>query len=115
LESHQYPSHSRQTPHLPPHGSFGFALGNEQEQNTLAAAGIFLVELFPLNYSHLANPQTGEGYTNTELKAGDRVSVIGAKAYPLFRSELGLRYFGPRYWGFDFDYVPIEEVLGQKR
>jgi len=63
----------------------------------------------------IANPQTGEGYTNTELKTGDRVSVIGAKAYPLFRSELGLRYFGPRYWGFDFDYVPIEEVLGQKR
>lgn len=60
----------------------------------------------------LANPQTGEGYTNTEIKAGDRVSVIGAKSFPLFRTELGLRYFGPRYWGFDFDYVPIEEALG---
>lgn len=59
----------------------------------------------------LVNPYTGEGYTNTEIKAGDPVAVLGAKAHPLFRTELALRYFGPRYWGFDFDYVPIEEVI----
>lgn len=59
----------------------------------------------------LANPETGEGYTNTEIKAGDAVAALGAKVYPLFRSELGLKYFGPRFWGFDFDYIPIEEVM----
>jgi hypothetical protein len=62
----------------------------------------------------LANPDTGEGYTNTEIKEGDHVTVLGVKVYPLFRSELAIKYFGPRYWGFDFDYIPIEEVLGVK-
>lgn len=58
----------------------------------------------------LANTLSGEGYTNTEVKAGDLVSVLGAKIAPFFRTEKSLQYYGPRYWGFDFDYVPIEEV-----
>jgi uncharacterized protein len=61
-----------------------------------------------------ANPESGEGYTNPEIKAGDAVEVIGAKVYPAFRSELALKYFGPRYWGYDFDYIPIETVMAGK-
>lgn len=61
----------------------------------------------------LANPETGEGYTNSEIKSGDPVGVLGSKVNPVFRSERALAYFGPRYWGFDFDYVPIEEVVGR--
>jgi DUF917 family protein len=61
----------------------------------------------------LANPKTGAGYTNTELKAGDHVAVIGAKVYPAFRSEKAIKFFGPRFWGFEFDYKPIEEVMGK--
>ncbi len=61
----------------------------------------------------LADPASGEGYTNTEIKAGDAVAVLGAKVYPAFRSPMGIQYFGPRYWGFDFDYVPMEEVVGK--
>jgi DUF917 family protein len=59
----------------------------------------------------LADPNSGEGYTNTELKAGDPVAIIGAKVYPAFRSEKAIKFFGPRFWGFDFDYKPIEEVI----
>jgi hypothetical protein len=59
----------------------------------------------------LADPKTGEGYTNTELKKNDQVTVIGAKVYPAFRSEKAIRFFGPRFWGFDIDYKPIEEVI----
>ncbi len=61
----------------------------------------------------LADPVSGEGYTNTEIKAGDPVAVLGARVYPAFRSPMGIQFFGPRYWGFDFDYVPIEEVVGK--
>lgn len=61
----------------------------------------------------LADPASGEGYTNTEIKAGDPVAVLGAKVYPAFRSPKGIEFFGPRYWGFDFDYVPIEDVVGK--
>ncbi len=59
----------------------------------------------------LAHPETGTGYTNTELKEGDPVVVLGTAGPVVFRSELGLKYFGPRYWGFDFDYTPIEKVV----
>lgn len=59
----------------------------------------------------LADPATGEGYTNTEIKAGNSVAVIGAKTYPAFRTPKGIQFFGPRYWGFDFDYIPIEDVM----
>jgi len=60
----------------------------------------------------LANPHTGEGYTNTEIKSGDEVAVLGCQVHPAFRSQKGVAHFGPRYWGFDFDYTPIEQVLG---
>lgn len=61
----------------------------------------------------LADPESGEAYTNTEIKAGDRVAVVGCKINPFFRTEKAINYFGPRYWGFDIDYVPIEEVMGK--
>jgi len=59
----------------------------------------------------VADASTGEGYTNTEVKAGQNVAVLGAKIDPFFRSEAALKYYGPRYWGFDFDYIPIEAVI----
>ena len=52
----------------------------------------------------LADPETGEAYTNSEIKQGKRVAVMGSKVFPVFRSEKALKFFGPRYWGFDFDY-----------
>jgi DUF917 family protein len=59
----------------------------------------------------LAHPKTGEGYTNTELKAGDPVAIMGSKVNPAFRSEKAIKFFGPRFWGFDFDSNPIEAVM----
>lgn len=62
----------------------------------------------------LADPASGEGYTNTEIKAGHPVAVLGTRVFPAFRSPKGIEFFGPRYWGFDFDYVPIEEAIKSK-
>lgn len=55
--------------------------------------------------------ETGEGKINTYLEAGERVAVIGIKGPEVFRSERGLNGAGPRYFGFDIDYVPIEERI----
>jgi len=64
----------------------------------------------------MANPESGEGYINTDIQEGNQVAVIGAKITPIFRSEKAIQYFGPRYWGFDFDYIPIEVVMqGRKQ
>jgi DUF917 family protein len=55
--------------------------------------------------------QTGQGITNTLVEAGQEVAVIGVKGLEAFRSMKGLAGAGPRYFGFEFDYVPIEERM----
>jgi DUF917 family protein len=59
----------------------------------------------------LAYPD-GEGTTNTLIKEGDEVVAVGIKGLEAFRTEFGLNEAaGPRYFGFDIDYVPIEELM----
>ena len=43
------------------------------------------------------------------LKYGKRVTMIGLKCFPLWRTEEGLKLVGPRYFGYDTDYIPLEE------
>lgn len=53
----------------------------------------------------------GEGITNSELKEGMKVNVIASRAPEVWRTENGLKYFSPRRFGFDIDYIPIEELV----
>lgn len=53
----------------------------------------------------------GEPITNTVLSIGDEVHVIVAKAPSVWRSPKGLELFGPRRFGFDYDYIPVEELV----
>jgi DUF917 family protein len=59
----------------------------------------------------IADRRTGEGFTNTLVDAGDEVAVVGIRGLEGFRSERGLGCAGPRYFGFDIDYRPIEDLL----
>ncbi|MCL6003300.1 MAG: DUF917 domain-containing protein [Thermoplasmatales archaeon] len=52
-----------------------------------------------------------EPITNTNLAVGDEVAIIGMKANSLFRTAEGLKVLGPRYFGFDYKYVPIEKIV----
>lgn len=61
----------------------------------------------------IADRQTGEGITNTIVDAGMKVAAVGIKGLEAFRSERGLAGAGPRYFGFDVDYVPIEALMGK--
>lgn len=54
---------------------------------------------------------TGEPYANPILREGDNVAVIGLKARPVFRSEKGVGILGPKSFGYDYEYVPIEEQM----
>jgi DUF917 family protein len=58
--------------------------------------------------------KTGEGKTNALIEVGQQVAVVGVKGLEDFRNEKGLRYAGPRYFGFDIDYVPIEEAMKRR-
>jgi uncharacterized protein len=52
--------------------------------------------------------ETGDPITTEELRYGCRVAVVAAPCDPRWRSEEGLAIVGPAYFGYDFDYVPVE-------
>ncbi len=43
------------------------------------------------------------------LRYGKRVLVVGLKCFERWRTEEGLALVGPRYFGLDTDYIPLEE------
>jgi DUF917 family protein len=45
------------------------------------------------------------------LKYGQRLAAIGIPCNPFWRSEESLRVVGPRYFKYDTDYLPIEELV----
>ena len=53
--------------------------------------------------------ETGGPITTEELRYGFRVVVIGAPCVPAWRTAEGLAIVGPRYFGYDIDFVPVEE------
>lgn len=59
----------------------------------------------------LVELESGEPKTNTALSAGDRMAVVGMKGLDVFRTPAGLKALGPGHFGFDMDYVPIEDVV----
>ena len=54
---------------------------------------------------------SGDGVINPGYEIGQQVAVIGYRCDPLWRSEAGLEVFSPRYFGYDLDYVPIEQLI----
>jgi DUF917 family protein len=57
--------------------------------------------------------ETGEPITTEGLRYGFRVEVIAFPCTPRWRSPDGLQLVGPRVFGYDVDYVPVEERYGQ--
>ncbi|NNG66094.1 DUF917 family protein [Caldanaerobacter subterraneus] len=55
--------------------------------------------------AHTSLPITTEG-----LRYGQRVYIIGIPCDEKWRTEKGLETVGPRYFGYDIDYVPVEEL-----
>lgn len=56
--------------------------------------------------AHTATPITTEG-----LRYGQRIFILGIPCDKKWRSEKGIATVGPRYFGYDVDYVPIEELI----
>jgi len=56
------------------------------------------------------DPETGRGITNDKLTEGSNVVVLGSSIPRLWRSEKGLNFFGPRRFGFSYQYVPFESL-----
>lgn len=64
------------------------------------------------------DPKTGDALGSSSLggyKLGADVAMIGYNTSQMWRSEKGIEVLGPRHFGFDFDYVPIEELQRLRR
>jgi uncharacterized protein len=55
---------------------------------------------------------TGEPITTEGLRYGMRVAIISFPCTPKWRTPGGMALVGPRYFGYDVDYVPVEERYG---
>jgi DUF917 family protein len=51
--------------------------------------------------------ETVQPITTEELRYGQRAVVIGMPCAPVWRSEQALALVGPRYFGYDLDYIPL--------
>lgn len=64
------------------------------------------------------DPETGDAVSTWGRKGypeGQEVVMIGIPAHSLWRTLRGIEILGPRHFGFDLDYVPIEELQKRRR
>ena len=57
--------------------------------------------------------ETGEPITTEALRYGMRVAVIAFPCAPQWREPETLKLAHPRYFGYDVEYIPVEERFGQ--
>ena len=65
------------------------------------------------DYIYNLDPATGQstlGVGYGGYVVGERVAFVGVPAPAPWRSERGIELIGPRHFGFDFDYVRLEEL-----
>lgn len=60
----------------------------------------------------LLDAASGEPYTNALLPEGAAVGVVGSRADARLRTAQAVASLGPRHYGHDLDYTPIETLLG---
>ncbi|MFK8081739.1 MAG: DUF917 domain-containing protein [Granulosicoccus sp.] len=58
----------------------------------------------------LLDLETGQPITTEQIRYGFRVVVFGLPCDPQWRTARGLELVGPRYFGYDVDFTPIEEL-----
>ena len=54
--------------------------------------------------------ETGQPINSERLSFGQRVTVVGIGCPPHFRTAKALEVVGPKCFGFNFDFTPIEEL-----
>jgi DUF917 family protein len=57
----------------------------------------------------LVDTETFTPIPTDALKYGKRVFIAGMQCFPAWRTPEGLALVGPRYFGCDTDYIPVEE------
>lgn len=79
-----------------------------QNENLTAAVDGELLATTP-DLICLVDAETFSPVPTDALKYGKRVLVVGLRCFDMWRTPAGLELVGPRYFGIDTDYVPLEE------
>ena len=58
--------------------------------------------------------ETADAIVTERIAYGQRVTVIAFPCDPIWRTGPGIAVAGPRAFGYDFDYVPVEELAGAR-
>jgi DUF917 family protein len=56
--------------------------------------------------------ETAQAIVTERISYGQRVTVIAFGCDPVWRTERGIAVAGPRAFGYEFDYLPVEELAG---
>jgi hypothetical protein len=56
--------------------------------------------------------ETAEPITTEGIRYGQRVKVVVVSTPPIMRTPEALEVFGPRAFGLDYDFTPVEELVG---
>ena len=54
--------------------------------------------------------ETGIPITTEGIRYGARCVVLGIPCDNKWRTKRGIELVGPRYFGYDTDYIPVEEL-----
>ncbi len=55
--------------------------------------------------------ETGLPITTEGMRYGSRIMVMGIPCSDIWRTEAGLELVGPKYFGYDIEYKPVEERI----
>jgi len=63
----------------------------------------------------ILDSETGEPIRTDIMKYGYRGTIVLIPAHERMRTAKGIEMFGPRHFGYDLDYVPVEELNSDRR
>ncbi|MEA2531507.1 MAG: uncharacterized protein QOG89_3151 [Thermomicrobiales bacterium] len=91
-----------------PHGRLPELLEIEfQNENLIARVDDRILAVVP-DLICVLDGETAEPITTEELRYGQRVKVLTVTVPEIMRTPEALRVWGPRHFGFDVDYVPMD-------
>src|SRR5690606_2426283 len=91
-------------------GDKGRPLVPERQNESLVAAEDNQVRAMVPDLITVVDTETASAVQTEALRYGQRVSVLAWPCDPLWRTPRGLETAGPRAFGYDLDYVPVEEL-----
>ncbi len=81
-----------------------------QNENLLAMLNGTIIASVP-DLICILDSETLQPITTEGLTYGQRIVVLSLPAEPVWHTAKGLETVGPRYFGYDFDYIPLRRTL----